>query len=200
MAEKSVSVKVILGPPGSNPPFHFESTDLPIGNDNVIFFSNCGKSKGFLISYVIDDTKNPGYRFPTSAIGNDFLDHALWASASGACPTSACKWDAVFKAKRVEDSGKTLVVWNKNEVAQNFAYTLRVLKGTTWLELDPIGTNQNGGAPTFTNYSAEIVTGVVVGLGTVATATSSFDVSAGLIYAVGGAVAGLIIGFLFNRT
>jgi len=199
MAEKNVTVKVILDPPGSNPPFHFESTDLPMIN-NVIYFSNCGKSKGFFIDYTIVDTANPGYRFPTSVNGNDYLDHALWVTETGPCPMTACKWDAVFKAVRVKDSGKTLVVWNKNAVVQTFFYTLRVVKGTDWLELDPGGTNQNGGLPFYTDYSVGILTGAIVGLGTLATAVSSFDVSAGLTYAIGGAVVGLIIGFLLNRT
>ncbi len=200
MAEKNVNVKVILDPPGSNPPFHFDSTDLPIDRNNVIYFSNCGKSKGFFIHYTIDDTANPGYRFPTSTNGNDFLDQALWATDSGPCPTSACKWEAVFKAHNVKDSGKTLVVWNKNEVAQDFAYTLRVVKGTSWLNLDPGGTNQNGGLPLFSAFSASVATGVIVGLATVTMVSKAFEPSSALLYGIGGAIVGLLIGFLFDRS
>lgn len=200
MAEKNVSVKVILHPPGSNPPFHFESTDLPIGKDNLIYFSNCGKSKGFLIRYTIDDSANQGYRFPTNANGNDHLDQALWATASGSCPTQPTHWDSVFRARSVENGGQTLVVWNKNAVVQNFAYTLRVVSGANWLNLDPGGSNQNGGIPLFKSLAASIVTGAFVGVATIATASSAFDPSSALVYGIGGAIAGLIIGFLFDRT
>ena len=199
MAEKNVSVKVILDPPGSNPPFHFESTDLPIDKDNVIYFSNCGKSKGFLIRYTIVDTANPGYRFPTHSNGNDYLDQALWATASGTCPTEPSNWDSVFKARSVEGGGLTLVVWNKNEVAQNFAYTLRVIKGASWLNLDPGGSNQNGGIPLFKSLAASVATGAIVGLASIATASSAFDASSAVVYGIGGAIIGLIVGFLFDR-
>ena len=200
MAEKSVSVKVILDPPGSNPPFHFESTDLPIDKNNVIYFSNCGKYKGFLISYTIDDTANRGFRFPTHAHGNDHLDQALWATESGPCPLTACHWDSVFKARSVDAGGQTLVVWNKNAVAQNFAYTLRVVNGANWLNLDPGGTNQNGGIPFYGFASASVVTGACVALLTLATAGNSFEASSALIYGIGGAIVGFVVGFLFDRT
>ena len=177
MAEKDVTVKVILDPPGNNPPFHFESNDLPIGNDNVIYFSNCGKLKGFTIHYDLDDTANPGFRFPTRTThGNDYLDEALWATQSGGCPTQQCKWD-VFEARREENSGRTLVVRNKNEVAENFAYTLRVANGTNWLNLDPGGVNQNGGSPIIEPNAlliggTALVVGAVVGTYVIAPALS----------------------------
>lgn len=200
MAEKSVKVSVILDPPGSVPPFHFDSTDLPIDSNNVIYFSNCGKSKGFLISYELVDTANPGFRFPThQSNGNGYLDEALWATPSGTCPTQPCNWDNVFKAKSVDNQGQTLVVWNKNQVAQSFAYTLRVTNGSSWLNLDPGGENQNGGLPTYRSLAVGTLTGAAVAMGTVAVLSQSFDASTGLVYAIGGAIVGLIIGFLFDR-
>lgn len=181
MAEKNVNVKVILHAPGSSPPYHFESDDLPIDKDNVIYFSNCGKSKGFMVHYDLDDGANPGYRFPTNQTnGNDYLDKALWVAQSSSCPTRQCKWD-VFEAKSVEKGGLTLVVRNKNETAADFAYTLRVIKGTTWLDLDPGGSNQNGGIP-FTTLASAVVTGAVVGLGSAVLASNAFDAPTALIY------------------
>lgn len=199
MAEKGVTVRVILDPPGSNPPFHFDSTDLPIDKNNVIYFANCGKNKGFLIRYTIDDTANRGYRFPTHTNGNDFLDQALWATDSGTCPIHECHWDAVFKAKDVEDGGLTLVVWNKNAVAQNFAYTLRVVSGANWLNLDPGGSNQNGGLPLFKALAASIAAGAISALATSTMTSGAMEPSNALIYGIGGAVVGLIIGLLFDR-
>lgn len=200
MAEKTVNVKVILDPPGSVPPFHFDSSDLPISKDNVIYFSNCGKNKGFLINYIVDNTANPGFRFPTNSSGNDYLDQAMWATESGPCPTQPCHWDTVFKARSVDNGGQILLVWNKNAVAQNFAYTLRLVNGANWLNLDPGGINQNGGLPLFQSQSASIVTGAIVGLTALyAAASNAFDAPNALVYAIGGAIVGLVVGFLFDR-
>lgn len=200
MAERSVNVTVVLGPPGSNPPFHFESSDLPIGPNNVIYFANCGKSKGFLITYTIDDRANPGYLFPTHGHGNDHLDQALWVSDTGPCPTKACYWESVFKARSVDNGGQSLVVWNKNAVVQNFAYTLRVVNGANWLNLDPGGSNQNGGLPFYKSLSATMLTGAVAALGTFATITRGFEPTSAVGFVIGGALVGLIVGFLLERT
>ena len=118
----------------------------------------------------------PIFDFPTQAThGNNYLDEALWATQSGGCPTAACKWD-VFEAKREDNGGRTLVVKNKNEVAENFAYTLRVANGANWLNLDPGGVNQNGGSP-FTSSAllvggAGLVAGAVIGTYVIAPALS----------------------------
>lgn len=199
MVEKTVNVKVVLEPSGSNPPFHFESDDLPIGKNNVIVFNNIGKFKGFLIRFTLDNSANPGFLFPTHTHGNDHLDQALWATATGPCPTTAVYWDSVFKAKSVEDGGRTLVVWNKNAKAQEFSYTLRVVNGEKWLDLDPVGSNQNGGISEFRSLAATAVTGGIVALATVATLTSGFEPARTLGYGIGGAIVGLIVGFLFDR-
>lgn len=198
MADKKVNVKVILHAPGSNPPYHFESNDVPIDKDNVIYFSNCGKLKGFEIHYELDDTDNPGYRFPTrGSHGDNHLDEALWVTQSGGCPTAPRKWP-VFEAESVANGGLTLVVKNKNEDVENFFYTLRVAKGANWLELDPGGTNQNGGMP-FTSLMVGVIAGAVCALGAAALASNVLEPAGALIYGVGGAVVGLIVGFVLDR-
>ena len=192
MAEKDVHVSVILKAPGSNPPFKFESSDVPIDANNVIYFSNCGKFKGFMVHYDLVDTANPGFIFPTQ------IDDALWVTDSGPCPTQACKWEQ-FEAKRVENGGHTLVVKNKNRTVQDFAYTLRVKNGTNWLDLDPGGSNQNGGLPLYESSAVGIVTGAVVGLGAAALATNALEPIGAVVFALGGAVVGLIVGFVLDR-
>ena len=168
MAEKDVNVKVVLHAPGSNPPFHFESNDLPIGNKDVIYFSNCGKFKGFRVHYELDNSKNPTFLFPTQQTnGPDHLGMALWVEQSSSCPNHACKWD-VFEAKNVTNGGLTLIVKNTNEDVAEFFYTLRLTNGTDWLDLDPGGMNQNGGIPLFSANAillggAGLVTGALIG-------------------------------------
>lgn len=199
MAEKDVRVKVVLHAPGDPKPFHFESDDLPIGQDDRIYFSNCGKKIGFMIHYDLVDDLRPGFRFPTrQQHGNDYLAEALWVSQSGGCPTRRSNWP-VFRAMREERDGGTLVVRNMNREVEDFFYTLRVVYGSTWLELDPGGSNQNGGEPPFISYAGSALTGAIVGLGTTALLTNEFDASTGLLYAIGGALVGLVVGLLFDR-
>ena len=61
------------------------------------------------------------------------------------CPTSPSYWDQ-FKAVGVINGDRTLLVRNKNDYAQRFAFTLRFqVEGCRRVfELDPIGNNQNG--------------------------------------------------------
>ncbi len=151
--QKNVTVKVVLHAPGSNPAFHFESTDLPIGPNNVLYFSNCQQGQHFMITYSLDDQANPGYRFPTGA--NSKKD-ALWVQQGTACPTQQCDWN-VFEAQAVLQNGMALTVKNLNDAPQDFAYTLRVQKTGNWIELDPGGVNQNGGAPLYDNRTSYVL-------------------------------------------
>lgn len=197
----NVEVKVVLHAPGSATDYHFESKDVPIDANNVIYFSNCGKKKGFRIRYELDDDANPGFRFPTERTHpNTYLDDALWVTTTGNCPTQASKWP-VFKAEDVKDQGKTLVVWNENLNVQNFAYTLRLWNGTDWLPLDPPGSNQNGGVSPLISYAIGMVSGGVAALGAAIYASQGqgLEPSNALIYGLGGAIVGLIVGFVLDR-
>lgn len=199
MAEKDVRVKVVLHATGDPKLFHFESDDLPIGKDDRIYFSNCGKRRGFMIHFDLDDDLRPGFRFPTrQKHGNTYLEQALWVSQTGGCPTGKSTWP-IFRAVREDGAGETLVVRNTNPIAEDFFYTLRVVNGPDWLNLDPGGSNQNGGEPPFISYAGSALTGAIVGLGTTALLTNEFDASTGLLYAIGGALVGLVVGLLFDR-
>ena len=66
---KDVTVTVKLHPPGSAEPFHFVQQELPTNGDNVLVFENSDKTYGFRIHYVLDDSENPGYRFPQRQTG-----------------------------------------------------------------------------------------------------------------------------------
>lgn len=199
MAKKNVTVKVVLHPPGSPQPYHFESNDVPIDANNVIYFSNCGKSKGFIINYEVDDSDNAGWRFPTSqSHGSTYLDDALWVTETGPCPTTACKWD-VFKAVSVKNGGQTLVVENQNLVAQTFAYTLRLAQGGAWLDLDPGGNNQNGGLPLFSSYLGTAVSGAVCATGAAMFTGAELAPTDYGMFALGGAIVGFVVGLIMDR-
>ena len=144
---REVHVQVVLHPGGPNGDFHFESTDLPIGPGNVLYFKNFGYP-GFHVHY--DLKEHPEYLFPEPSLfppnpPNQHLRQALFAQGQSGCPSTMSNWGQ-FDALDVKNAGRTLVVWNKNQTPQDFGYTLRVTKdrGATYLPLDPCGVNQNG--------------------------------------------------------
>jgi len=131
--------------------YRFETVDLPMGPGNVLYFRNCRQSDIFHVRYELDGFT--GYEFldPSNA-----ADKPLWVThgSGAACPTEATpKWGQ-FDAIRREDSGRTLIVENKNQSAVKFFYTLRIRNaaGDT-IELDPGGENQNSGHP-LTSYAS----------------------------------------------
>lgn len=136
-----VHVKLFVTPGDPNGDFHFETTDLPMGPNNHLYFRNCGND-GF---YVYYDIQSGGYRFPDFGISNKWKKEALYSQAQSGCPASEGQWGQ-FETKDVTNSGQTLVVWNKNRTKQDFGYTLRVTNdnGASYLPLDPGGTNENG--------------------------------------------------------
>ncbi|HUG45047.1 MAG TPA: hypothetical protein VMK31_00865 [Sphingomicrobium sp.] len=156
---REVHVDVIVTP-GNNPPFKFETADLPMVPDNHLKFNNCNHP-GFCVHY---DLKDPpaGYRFPDSTMfpsepPGQHLKAALYCKVNSTCPTSPSTWGQ-FEAVEVKNNGNTLVVHNRNQSAAQFGYTLRVTNdnGKTFLDLDPVGTNSNG--PSLTTYSMSLST------------------------------------------
>lgn len=144
--------------PHHAPPFWFESTDLPIVPDNHIYFK-FGKKDGFRVHFALDD---PTYTFA------DKKSDALWVHNQPDCPSGACTWDG-FKALRIE-KGQTLIVHNKNDGITDFGYTLRVTNdgGKTYLNLDPIGSNQNSNSSNYSVATATVVTVFGAALGALA--------------------------------
>lgn len=120
------------------------------GGKKGIIFEN-KHHPGFVILFNIDDRIGCDIRFLPNH------DDALWVQRSSLdeppCPTCPSYWDQ-FQAVDVIDNDennphercKTLVVSNKNDYKQMFAFTLRFeIPGVhKVIEFDPIGNNQNG--------------------------------------------------------
>ena len=192
-------VTVVLGSPGSRPPFHFETNDLPLGEDNLLTFVN-RRFPGYIIHYDLDDALNPGFRFPNANVP-DHLAEALYVHAGRRCPTRKSHWPQ-FWPMQVSDDCKTLQVRNENLASADFAYMLRLTKdgGKSWLELDPVGNNKNGSTePFMASWIAPTVAGAIVGIATVTLVSNSFVPATAITFGVGGAVVGLIIGLLLGR-
>lgn len=147
--------------------FHFVTTDLPMGPDNVLYFRNCRYDQGFLVYYELQGA--PGYRFPPNK------QDAMWAKVGAitSCPSQSSVWGQ-FKPDEVLDGdgpgqeGRVLKVWNRNHSPAEFSYTLRITNGSEWLELDPGGINQNGGQPLYSQAYYYIGAAVVGGIATYA--------------------------------
>lgn len=169
-----VRVKVFLHP-DTDPPFHFESDDLSVGLNNELTFVN-NHRHGFRIHYDLQDPTH-GFLFPGKTLP-DHLNEAVYVKPHAPCPQTKSKWGQ-FTPERVDNGGKTLVVWNKNESPVKFGYTLRVINSAgQWLPLDPTGDNQNGPTSPFVNYLAvgaiAVTTGGLSALATVLVARPLF--------------------------
>ena len=152
--------------------FVFESDDIEIGPDNVITFDNGECHKGFLISYELHGAD--GYRFPED------LQDALYVKAGSKtyCPQSRSQWGQFQPLEVREGNGglrRVLLVHNKNDAKQDFAYTLRAKSAGKWLTLDPGGSNQNGDeGVTEPNISTAVIIGAVAAVALLAVAYLAF--------------------------
>src|SRR3954451_21841159 len=141
---RDVHVQVFIHPGDPMGDYHFETSDLPMGPNNHLYFHNCDHP-GLHVHYDIQPGTN--YVFPDKSMTNNWRNEALWATSGTSCPTSQPnpQWPT-FKAEDIENSGTTLVVHNANGQKEDFWYTLRVTNdgGQHYLPLDPGGTNENG--------------------------------------------------------
>jgi hypothetical protein len=179
--------------------YHFETIDLPMGPDNVLYFRNCKQNQGFYVYYELDGYGE--YQFPADT------GEALWVTHGSKtnCPTTNQPPWGQFSPISVLDGNdgtprRMLKVWNKNRVPAEFSYCLRITNGTDWKLVDPGGQNENRGMP-FYQYllSAGGVTGAVVGMGATIFLMNAFVPSAALLFGIGGAAVGLVVGFVLAR-
>ena len=140
--------------------YQFDLSGSYVNSSGQLKFKN-SKHPGFIVVFYIVEAD------PLNPTNCQFLPNpndALWTRPFNAwdpappCPSSPCQWDQ-FRAIDVADdeedpndptkdlSNKVLVVMNKNDYKQQFAFTLRFrVKGSEEvIVFDPIGNNQNGG-------------------------------------------------------
>ena len=198
---KDVHIDVILNSEAKGD-FRIEphpENSLPKGPGDELVFENKGHS-GFFIYFHLKDPNKLGYKFPDD---HKLVNDAVWSKmGKGACPDDGI-WD-VFIPRKVIDKGMTLKVRNLNEKPDigDFGYTLRVTKdeGRTYLALDPGGTNKNGPiSASSSSWIAPTVAGGLVGLGAIVLTNSSIVPSNALLFGLGGAVVGLVVGLVLGR-
>lgn len=152
MSEAKQADVTISYKPGEEPPFTL-TTGLPKGPGGEIIFKNDGHP-GFFVNYTLDDSWGD-YVFPNDT--DQALCSAVIEDGENSCPSEGV-WPE-FYAHKVKDNNRTLVVRNingklpqgKDEV--RFGYTLYITENPNgdgdFLELDPIGANQNGNTGKF---------------------------------------------------
>lgn len=134
----------------------------------------------------------------------------FWAQEGTACPRSRCGLPGVIWVDDIDKKGEWIDVINMNLTELKFQFTLNFCDksisnptAVDYIPLDPPGDNQDGGGTgsgfTFSSYvMVGGVTGVLVGIGTSAS-ISGFLPQNILAYGIGGALVGLLVGFLLGR-
>ena len=134
--------------PGQTPNYKFDS---PIWQNDELVFQNDGHN-GFYVSFKIQPPApgQPQYYFPDDTNKDLAVSARPMTNPSDACPPQgAASWNQ-FKAFKVKDSNKTLVVHDPNSPGQatQFSFSLFVTTNANgtgpYTQLDPIGSNQDG--------------------------------------------------------
>lgn len=177
-----------------------------IGPDDVIIFNkfvdDMKKPDHYRVRFDIDDFDNSALRFvPTK-------EDVMWVQEGTACPEEPCGLPGVIWVNKIDPKGEWIEVINMDMTELRFQFTLNFVDKTItnptkndYVALDPGGGNQNGGVPPFTveTLGACAVTGGIVGLGASMLASNALEPSGALIFGLGGALVGLIVGFVASR-
>lgn len=127
-------VQYTIEPTGSDP--------LPVSNGALVFDND--HRNGFDIDFILTDKTNGGYLWPP----NNLKGNAVWSKLGTAVPCPGSPDTDVFHAVKVDQTCTILTVNNPNvsPALGAFQYTLCVTndRGTTYVQLDPGGINNNG--------------------------------------------------------
>ncbi len=140
-----------IDPTGTNP--------LPTGPNGLIFVND--HFPGFQISFVLIDNTHQNYAFPPNSKKDLAVSSVMGA---GLCPPQGTS--DVFKALSVGGTNNnilTVLNTNQDPYVGVFSYVLWITNdgGTTYIELDPGGVNQNGPSVRFSLASILILAAAV---------------------------------------
>lgn len=142
-----VDIEVIVTPQTGNPSnmeFSFPTKlsgkvkHWKESSDNMyhVKFQNQGAG-GFIVLFNIENDQNTGCRFHHDPA------KAMYCHGHPSCPTGPSSWEQFVPVGVIND-GKTLVVFNRNNPAHDFGFTLRFTTDYGDREFDPIGEDANG--------------------------------------------------------
>lgn len=209
MSHKKLTYKIHVDM-SQNPPVSLVDNNGKVVNSTnpLVFDKNkddIRKVDPYRIRFDIKDFGSSPLRFvPNKA-------DVFWAQEGAACPRTRCGIPGVVWVDDVDKKGEWIDVINMDLTELKFQFTLnfcdKSISNPTeadYIPLDPPGDNQDGGGTgsgfTFSSFlTVGAVTGVTVGIGTAALVSNGFIPQDSLLYGIGGALVGLIVGFLFDR-
>lgn len=171
---------------------------LPKGTKGELIFKN-NHHRGFDVEFDLIDNSGLGYKFPPT----DKMRSAVWSELGATSCPQAGKMD-VFQPLSIKNNQMTLVAHNPNfgSVVGKFYYMLRVTRdgGSNYHPLDPGGDNQNGPIDSYWEaWIAPAVAGALVGIGAILALNNSLAPPNVLLFGIGGAIVGMIVGALLGR-
>jgi hypothetical protein len=175
--------------------------EIPKGTKIVFNKSHLKKVDHHRIRFTIDKFGESDLRFAPKK------EDVMWVCPGSSPPSSGDRMDDVFWVDKMHDDGKWIDVINMNLKVEDFYFILNFVKKNTTsplIGLDPPGGNENSGGPgsglMLSGYlTTGIATGAIVGLGTAAFASEYFVEQNLLVYGIGGALVGLLLGILASR-
>lgn len=160
------------------------------------------KTAHYKLNFTIDDSTLAQGDKVTFA-PNDAEVMAVHTNLANCPPVGSHMPDTFWVDKNV--NGKLRLI-NMDLRPEKLRFKINMVKisdpaARPFIELDPIINNGNrGSGEGFTEFSfAPMLTGLIVGFGTVALVSNSFIPATGLAFGIGGAIVGLLVGFLVGR-
>lgn len=121
------------------------------------------------------------------------------------CPPTGSQLQNVFWVDK-NKTGNKLQLINMDLKVEKLRFKINMVKisdptATSFIELDPIIKNGNqGGSEPFSNFAvAPLLTGAIVGIGAAVFANAALVPQNALVFGIGGAIVGLIVGLVLDR-
>ena len=185
--------------------YSFGLTDINGGPANLVFnksTDNMRKRDYYLLEFHLHNASGCDLEFIDDRA--KVLSACRAEDAIDGCAPEGSQLPSVFYVHPTNSLGKKLVyVINTDPDWEDFYFGFSFVSkdGAETAYYDPGGNNQNAGNPFISKaLVAGAVTGALAALGTAALVSNSFVPSTELIYGLGGAVLGLIVGYLLDRT
>lgn len=200
MNKKNTYEIVMEGDPKKPTPVLYDK-GKHIGSNDIIYFNKnkdgMKKHEYYVLRFEIRDFKDSVLRFvPDTA-------DMFWAQPGTVCPTTRKEIPGVLWQSDHDQSGEWIEVTNSDMSELEFRFALNFSKKgladpapSDYVSLDPGGMNQNGGIGGKSDTLAFAVVGAFSAGATAIMINQGFDLQPTLLYALGGALFGLLVGAL----
>lgn len=206
MANDTRDYTIKVTKPGTDYVVELYDGSKHIGQSDPLVFNKTAdglkKTAHYKLNFKIDDSSlSSADKVRFAPADSD----VMWVSTdTSQCPPSACHMDDTFWVDK-NNNGQDLRLINMDLKKEDLRFKINLVKRQNhsggFIELDPIITNGNSGSPE--GFSeAYLLIGAVAGgiaaLGTLAL-TNNIVAQNGLLFGLGGALVGAIVGLLLGR-